>query len=202
MSTNTEEARKAYAEFEEKVRRTVFLDNLSHKVTPAVIKMALGQFGNVVNVEFIPNYTIPYNIPQCALVEMEDAKQANSIITEMTDFPFMMSGMPRPIRARRAKAEMFADRPAPPDRKIEVRWVDPSDPDFQVAKKLKEMVVRHKAETLALVKLQLEEEEKLAMQQAELLKSNFKKFEMIENIMQDGAASCLARHYGVKLADE
>lgn len=153
MSTNTEEARKAYAEFEGKLKRTVFLDNLSPKVTPAVIKMALGQFGNVRNVEFMPNYTIPYDIPQCALVEMEDANKADAIITEMTNFPFMMSGMPRPVRARHAKAEMFADRPAPPDRKIEIRWVDPSDPDFEVAKKLKEMVKRHKAETLALIKV-------------------------------------------------
>nr|XP_010912036.1 uncharacterized protein LOC105038047 [Elaeis guineensis]XP_010912037.1 uncharacterized protein LOC105038047 [Elaeis guineensis]XP_010912038.1 uncharacterized protein LOC105038047 [Elaeis guineensis] len=202
MSTDMEEARKAYAEFEEKVKRTVFLDNLSPKVTPAVIKMALGQFANVVNVEFIPNYTIPYNIPQCALVEMEDEDKAKAIITEMTNFLFMMSGMPRPVRARPAKAEMFADRPAPLDRKIEVRWVDPSDPDFVVAKKLKEMVQRHKAETLALVKLQLDEEEKLAKQQAEILKSNVKKYEMIETIMQDKTASRLARHYGVTLGDE
>ncbi|EHA8592308.1 hypothetical protein COCNU_contig69417195G000010 [Cocos nucifera] len=201
MSTNME-ARKAYAEFEEKVKRTVFLDNLSHKVTPAVIKMALGQFANVVNVEFIPNYTIPYDIPQCALVEMENQEKANGIITEMTNFPFMIGGMPRPVRARPAKAEMFSDRPAPPDRKIEVRWVDPSDPDFEVAKKLKEMVQRHKAETLALVKLQLDEEEKLAKQQSEMLKSNVKKYEMIETIMQDKTASSLARHYGINLADE
>jgi len=29
MSTSSEQARKEYAEFEEKVKRTVFLDNLS-----------------------------------------------------------------------------------------------------------------------------------------------------------------------------
>ncbi|CAL9120422.1 unnamed protein product [Musa textilis] len=214
MTTSSEEARKTYAEFEEKVSRTVFLDNLSAQVTTAVIKQALGQFGNVMNVEFIPNYTIPYPIPQSALVEMENEKQAKALISEMTNYPFMMSGMPRPVRAKPAKIEMFADRPPPPDRKIQVRWVDPSDPDFVVAKKLKQLCKKHNAEQLALIKVmsksrhtsflarlqhQLEEEEKLAKHQEETLKTNYKKYEMIESIVQDGTTSRLARHYGVRL---
>lgn len=153
MTTSSEEARKTYAEFEEKVSRTVFLDSLSTQVTTAVIKQALGQFGNVMNVEFIPNYTIPYPIPQSALVEMENEKQAKALISEMTNYPFMMSGMPRPVRAKPAKIEMFADRPPPPDRKIQVRWVDPSDADFVVAKKLKQLCKKHNAEHLALIKV-------------------------------------------------
>ncbi|CAD5178737.1 ASI1-immunoprecipitated protein 1-like [Musa acuminata AAA Group] len=199
MTTSSEEARKTYAEFEEKVSRTVFLDNLSTQVTTAVIKQALGQFGNVMNVEFIPNYTIPYPIPQSALVEMENEKQAKALISEMTNYPFMMSGMPRPVRAKPAKIEMFADRPPPPDRKIQVRWVDPSDADFVVAKKLKQLCKKHNAEHLALIKHQLEEEEKLAKHQEEMLKTNYKKYEMIESIVQDGTTSRLARHYGVRL---
>ncbi|XP_072989545.1 ASI1-immunoprecipitated protein 1-like [Typha latifolia] len=202
MSTNLDQAKKAYAEFEEKVKRTVLLDNLSPQVTTSVIKTALDQFGAVVSVEFIPNFTIPFNIPQTALVEMENPKQATSVINMMNDYPFMMSGMPRPVRARPAKAEMFADRPSPPDRKIQIRWVEPSDPDFEVAKELKQLVKRHHAETLALIKQQLEEEEKLAKQQQEMLSGNYRKYEMIENIMQDGTVARLARHYGVNFADE
>lgn len=152
-TTSSEQARKEYAEFEEKVRKTVFVDNLSPQVTQAVIETALGQFGNVVNVEFLPNYTIPYPIPPCALVEMETAKQARAVIAEMTNHPFMMSGMPRPVRAQAASAEMFADRPPPPDRKILVRWVDQSDPDYEACMQTKELCKKHTAEILALTKV-------------------------------------------------
>ncbi|XP_020083890.1 uncharacterized protein LOC109706917 [Ananas comosus] len=201
MSSSSEQARKAYAEFEEKVKRTVLLENLSPHVTASVIKTAVDQFGTAVNVEFIPNYTLPYNIPQAALVEMEDPKHVDTVISMMTDFPFMMSGMPRPVRARRAQPEMFADRPSP-DRKMQVRWVDPSDPDFEAAKKLKLLAKGHHVETLALIKKQLEEEEKLAKQQLEMLTANYKKYEMIENVMKDDTLGRLARHYGISLADE
>ncbi|KAH7680940.1 RNA recognition motif domain-containing protein [Dioscorea alata] len=197
-----ERLEKAYAAFQEKVKRTVYLDNISPQVNIPVIRTALGQFGNVVNVEFILNYTIPFDIPQCALVEMENEKEAAAVISEMKNFPFMILGMPRPARALPAKPEMFADRPSPPNRKIQLRWVKPSDPEFEVGKKLKQQVKRHRAETNAMIKLQLAEEEKLAKQQSEQLKTNYKKYEMIENIMQDGTAARLARYYGVNLGDD
>ncbi|KAF8405756.1 hypothetical protein HHK36_007833 [Tetracentron sinense] len=226
---------KEYAAFEEKVRRTIYIDNLSPQVTGAVLKTALGQFGTVTDVQFIPNYTEFRSIPQCTLVEMETAKQAKSIVTEMTNYPFMMSGMPRPVRARPAEVEMFSDRPPKPGRKIHCRWVDPNDPDFEVAKKLKFLTRKHAAEASFILKcmdtfaiplcslhrnlqlhwtvdtfgtivlilqLQLEEEEKLAKQQAESLKANYKKFEMIESVMLDGTAGRLARHYGLSAMDD
>ncbi|KAJ6794876.1 Uncharacterized protein M6B38_228210 [Iris pallida] len=204
MSTPNEQAneqvKKAYAEFQEKVKRTVFLDNLSPQVTAAVIKTALGQFGETVNVEFIPNYTIPYPIPQCALVEMENVKQARAVVDMMTTYPFMMSGMPRPVRAMPAKAEMFSDRPSPPDRKIKVQWLEPSDPNFEAAKKMKELCMKHTAETLALIKHQLDDEEKLSKQQDEILKANYKKFELIDTTLTDAnVAARLARHYGMSM---
>ncbi|XP_072965759.1 ASI1-immunoprecipitated protein 1-like [Typha angustifolia] len=203
MSTSSERAKEvAYSRFRDKVKKTVLLDNLSPRVTESVVRAALEQFVCVVSVEFIPNYTIPYNVPQAALVEMENPNQASSIVSMMTDYPFMMSGMPRPVRARPAKAEMFPNRPSRPGRKIQFRWVEPSDPYFQVAKQLKKLARKHNAETLALIKLQLEEEEKLAQQQREILNANYKKLEMIENIMQKGTVSRLARFYGLNLADE
>ncbi|KAJ0976889.1 hypothetical protein J5N97_012363 [Dioscorea zingiberensis] len=193
VTSTQENLRKEYAAFQEKVKRTVFLDNMSSQVTEAVIRTALGQFGNVVNVEFIPNATIPFDIPQCALVEMGNEKEATAIISEMKNFPFMMSGMPRPVRAQPAKAGMFADRPSPPGRKPKVRWVKPSDPEFEVGKKLKKLVKKHRAETHALVQLQIVEEAKIEKQQSDQLKANYKKYEMIESVIQDGTTARLAR---------
>eukprot|EP00262_Sarcandra_glabra_P007281 TRINITY_DN19994_c0_g1_i1.p1 TRINITY_DN19994_c0_g1~~TRINITY_DN19994_c0_g1_i1.p1 ORF type:complete len:200 (+),score=39.30 TRINITY_DN19994_c0_g1_i1:340-939(+) len=195
-------SQKEYAAFEEKVRRTVFIDNLSPQATVPVLKMALGQFGNVVSVHVIPNYTESRNIPQCALVEMENTKQAKCIIEDMTNFPFMMSGMPRPVRARAAEPEMFGERPARPGKKIQCRWVDPKDPDFEIAKKLKHLTQKHAAEASLVLENQLEEEEKLAKQQAETLKTNYKKIELIDGIMTDGTIQRLARHYQVNIADD
>lgn len=200
MSTSSEQAKKEYAEFEEKVKRTVFLSNLSPLVTAAVIETALGQFGKVINVEFLPNYTIPYPIPSCALVEMETEKQAAAIVVDMSNYPFMMAGMPRSITAQAATIEMFADRPSLPTRKLQIQWVNSSDPDFEVGKKMKELCKRHTAETFAMVKATLDEEEKLAKQQEETLKANYAKHELIESIMQDSSLPRLARKYGLSLA--
>ena len=153
MSTSSAQARKEYAEFEEKVKRTVFLDNLSPQVTSAVIETAFGQFGSVVSVEFLPNYTIPYPIPLCALVEMETPKLARAVVADISNYPFMMTGMPRPVRAQLATAEMFPDRPSLPDMKIHARWVDPSDPDYEVGMKTKELCKKHNTETMVLIKV-------------------------------------------------
>lgn len=149
-----EKVRKDYADFLEKVKKTVFINNISPKATTLVVESALQQFGNVVNVEFMPNYMIPYNIPQCALVEMEDQKQALKAIDAMTNYPFMMGGMPRPVRVTAAKVEMFCDRPAPPDRrKIRFRWMQPTDPHFHAMKKFRWLARRHTAESLAMIKV-------------------------------------------------
>jgi len=194
--SSTEEAE--YAAFEEKVKRTVYIDNLSPQATESVLKTALNQFGNVQNVQFIPNYTEPKNMPRCALVEMESVKQAKQIISEINNFPFMISGMPRPVRARDAEMEMFDDRPRKPGRRIICRWLDPQDPDFQVAKKVKSLVRKHNEEAAFFLKLQLEKEEKLAEQQAEILKANHKKYQLMDGVTVDGSANKLARLYGMK----
>lgn len=145
--------RSEFAAFEEKVRRTVYMDNVSPQVTESVLKTALGQFGNVVNVHFIPNYAVPGNIPKCVLVEMEKSKEAKAVISELQQFPFMMSGMPRPVRARPAEAEMFEDRPSKPGKKISCRWLDVNDPDLEVAEKLKQLTTKHSAEAAFLLEV-------------------------------------------------
>uniref|UniRef100_A0A2P2JT93 Uncharacterized protein MANES_03G131800 n=1 Tax=Rhizophora mucronata TaxID=61149 RepID=A0A2P2JT93_RHIMU len=191
-------AEAEYAAFVDKVKRTVYLDNLSPQVTESVVRTALDQFGNVKSVSFIPNYIESGSIPRCALVEMENQKQARAIVSETSQFPFMMSGMPRPIRACPAEAEMFDERPIQPGRRIHCRWLDPNDPDFEVAKKLKCLVQNHAAEASFLLKQQLDREEKLAKQQAESLKANFKKYEMIEAVIKNKTSGDLARYYSMK----
>ncbi|KAG8658212.1 uncharacterized protein LOC110610599 [Manihot esculenta] len=195
-------AEAKYAAFEEKVERTIFVDNLSPQVTEPVLKKALDQFGTVVSVSFIPNYLETLSIPSCALVEMENSEKAKKVISSITQFPFMMAGMPRPVRARLAEAEMFDDRPVKPGRKIHCHWLDPSDPDFEVAKKLKLVTRKHATEASFLLKQQLDREEKLHKQQAETLKANFKKYEMIVGVLGDKTAQNLAGHYGMRVSDD
>ncbi|CAL5391921.1 unnamed protein product [Camellia sinensis] len=214
-----------YAAFEEKVRRNVYIGNLSPQATEAVLRTALNQFGNVEKVQFIPNYTEPRSIPRCALGEMENSKQAKQIVSEMGNFPFMMSGMPRPIQARAVEMEMFDDHPRKPGRKIKFRWLDPQDPDFKVAKELKLLTRKHAAESSFVLKesdmcnkianfniqfkwkdqietrlkvVQLAQEEKLANQQVETLKANYEKYELIEGVLNDRSANRLACHYNMK----
>ncbi|KAG5610051.1 hypothetical protein H5410_021332 [Solanum commersonii] len=97
-----------YAAFENKVKRSIYIDNLSPLVKEFVIKAALDQFGN-------------------------NADEARTIISEIRNSPFMISGMPRPVRARPAVVEMFDDRPRKPDRTIMCYWLKSNEPDFEVA---------------------------------------------------------------------
>ncbi|KAL5197806.1 hypothetical protein ABZP36_001318 [Zizania latifolia] len=193
------EAIKQYQEFEEKVKRTVYLDYFSHQATETVIKTALNQFGTVREIIFLVNYTIPFNIPQSALVVMETEKDAATVVITLNEFPFMMSGMPRPVRAKHATAEMFNDRPRRPGSKSEFRWVGPTDADYHIVKKLKLMSKRHELENLALIKHELEEEHFLAKHQEENLNCNHRKLDAMESVMLSGSFNHLSHFYSVNL---
>ncbi|KAL7098549.1 hypothetical protein ACP275_09G024000 [Erythranthe tilingii] len=190
-----------YDAFLEKVKRTIFVDNLSPQVTESVLRAAFNQFGNVSSVQFIPNYFELNNMPQSALVEMENPKQAREIVGQMENYCLMILGMPRPVRARPAKVEMFDDRPRKPGRKIVCRWVDPTEPDFEVAKKIKNLVRKHAAEASLVLEHQRGEEEKLANQQSETLKGHYRKYELLDSVLDDGTAKHLERYYNMKLTD-
>lgn len=151
MGSSSEE----YAAFREKVRRTIYVDNMSPLVTESVVKASFNQFGNVSSVQFIPTYLEPKTMARAALVEMEDSKQARDIIADMETHPLMILGMPRPVRARPAEIEMFDDRPRKPGRRIQCRWLEPKDPDFEVAQKIKQVVNRHAAEASFLLEVNL-----------------------------------------------
>nr|XP_051185552.1 uncharacterized protein LOC127299602 isoform X2 [Lolium perenne] len=193
------EAIKQYQEFVEKVKRTVYLDNLSHQVTEAVIKAALSQFCTIRKVSFVVNYTIPYNIPQSALVEMETEKDAEVVVSMLHDFPFMMSGMPRPVRAIQATAEMFSDRPRRPGSKLKFRWMSHTDPEFKMVKKLKLLSRKHEVENLALIEHELEEEKLVAAKQQEDLDVNYEMMETMDSVL--GMSNYLSSIYNVNWND-
>lgn len=142
-----------YAQFLKKVKRTVYLDNISPKVTETVIKAALDQFGNVMEVQFIPTFMQPEGVPRAALVEMENRKLAEQIINDMKNIPFMIAGMPRPVRAKAATVEMFDDRPVKPGRNIKCYWLFKKDPNFRVAQKIQNLVKTHAAEASFLLQV-------------------------------------------------
>lgn len=141
---NQEEVK--YDAFLEKVRRTVYIDELTPLASKPVLESAFNQFGTVEDVIFIPNYLGPKELPMGVLVVMETEEKAKAVIETVTQYPFMVAGMPRPVRATAAKPEMFEDRPKEPGRRIHCRWIDPNDPDFQKAKKMKRLVLKHTAE--------------------------------------------------------
>lgn len=152
MATSDEQV-KEYADFMARVKRTIYIDHLSPLVTSQIIKAALAQCANVVSLEFIVNYTIPYDIPSAALVELDDESQAKAAVDLMNDFPFIIGGMPRPVRAIYAQPEMFRDRPRHPALKMEISWVKEGDPEYDGMNKLKRLTKRQDAENMALVKV-------------------------------------------------
>ncbi|KAI9116680.1 hypothetical protein K1719_012338 [Acacia pycnantha] len=198
MGSSAEE--EEYAAFLEKVKRTIYLDNLSPQVTESVLITGIGQFASVKSVKFIHNYNEPSDMPLCALVELDSPAKAKEVISVISR-PFMMCGMPRPVRACRAELEMFDDRPKKPGRKIECRWLKPADPNFKVAQELKQLTLKHTAEATRFMELQLKEEEELHKQQTDKVKQQYGKLKRIESIMADGTVKRLARHYNLRLPD-
>jgi hypothetical protein len=199
-SSTTQQQREC-ADFEEKLKRTVYLDSLSPLVTVPILKTALGQFGVVVGAQILPNYLDPKNAAVSALVELQNERQAVNTVTEINVNAFMIAGMPRPVRARPAVAEMFPDRPAPPGRRIQCYWIESNDPDWGVAMKMKQLAKKHAAEASYLQKHQREEEEKLAEQQEKALRSNYSKYELIDKLYDDKTTERLARRYNITIAD-
>ncbi|XP_054789930.1 uncharacterized protein LOC129314395 [Prosopis cineraria] len=195
-------AEEEYAAFLEKVERTVYFDNLSPQVTESVLIAGIDQFATVESVKLIRNYNEPRNMPICALVELDSATKAKEVISVLSQNPFMMCGMPRPVRVRQAEVEMFDDRPKKPGRKIDCQWLEPDDPDFKVVQELKRLTHKHTAEAARLMELQLQEEEKLQNQQTATLKGHYDKLKKIESIMADGNARRLARKYDLRLLDD
>ncbi|CAH8308999.1 unnamed protein product [Eruca vesicaria subsp. sativa] len=196
--TNREEEEAQYESFLSKVRRTVYVDELTPLASKSVVESAFSQFGTVKEVIFLPNYLGPKELPACVLVEMESEQKAKAVIETVSQFPFMVAGMPRPVRASAARPNMFSDRPKKPGRVIQFRWMDPSDPEFDKAQRVKRIVKKHSAEAAFMIRKQLEEAEELAKQQAETVTTHHKKFDLIDKLTVEGVAQKLAGRYNMK----
>eukprot|EP00252_Welwitschia_mirabilis_P013274 TRINITY_DN2925_c0_g1_i1.p1 TRINITY_DN2925_c0_g1~~TRINITY_DN2925_c0_g1_i1.p1 ORF type:complete len:206 (-),score=55.78 TRINITY_DN2925_c0_g1_i1:227-844(-) len=186
-----------YRDFEEKVKRTVYIDNLTPSVTVPILKKALEQFGTVIDAQILPNYLEDKNAAVSALVEMEDDKDATNTVNELGVNAFMIAGAPRPVRAKHATISMFPDHPAPPRRKLTCYWVNPGDPDWESVSKVRDQSMKHIAQALCLLQYQREEEEKLGEQQEETLRSNYRKYELLDNL-GDGTLERLAQRYKMR----
>ncbi|CAN7065189.1 unnamed protein product [Brassica rapa subsp. trilocularis] len=193
-----EEEEEKYESFLSRVRRTVYVDELTPHASKSVVESAFSQFGTVKDVIFLPNYLGPKELPTGVLVEMESEQTAKAVIETVSQFPFMVAGMPRPVRASAARPAMFSDRPKKPGRTIQFRWVDPSDAEFDKAQRVKRLVRKHTAEAAFMIKKQLEEAEELAKQQSETVTTHHKKFEMIDKLTHDRVAQELAGRYNIK----
>ncbi|GLJ16789.1 hypothetical protein SUGI_0289160 [Cryptomeria japonica] len=184
-----------YTAFEEKVKRTVYLDNLSPLVSIPILRNGLGQFGEVLNVKILPNYLEANNVAVSALVEMQNEREAANTVTEITENVFMIAGMPRPVRAMKAKIEMFPDRPTLPRRRIQCCWINSNDPNWNIVLTRKHFAMKHSLEAAQLLKHQREEEEKLGAQQEATLTSKYKTYESIQGLINDGFLGRLYRRY-------
>ncbi|KAG6398531.1 hypothetical protein SASPL_139995 [Salvia splendens] len=192
------ESTEEYDEFLKKVERTIYLDNISPAVTEPVLKAAIDQFAKVITVQFIHAYLQPNGI-HAALVEVENRNQAETLINELESVPFMIGGMPRPVRAQAARIEMFADRPRKPGRRIQCRWVTNRDPQYDVAMKAQKLVKKHAEEVAFLLNEQVKEEEQLAKMQSHTLNAHHNKLKLIESISDEGKLRKLAQIYEIDI---
>ncbi|KAG9444015.1 hypothetical protein H6P81_015355 [Aristolochia fimbriata] len=183
-----------YAKFLEKVSRTLYIDNLGFRVTKAMIRSGLDQFGKVVGVEILPEDNLSTSL--CVLVEMATEKDAESVIEAARELPLLIGGMPRPVRVLPAEPEMFEDRPVPPGQKIEFRWVYPGEPEFVSGGAYKEILDRHEREAEMLMQLQQEEELKLLRKQNQSLRDIVKTHDTLESAKRE--TKKLADAYGLK----
>ncbi|KAI5080709.1 hypothetical protein GOP47_0003892 [Adiantum capillus-veneris] len=189
------------AKFQERVSRSVFLDDVAPSVTLATIITALGQFGKVLNARMLDCPLSPKLGPKRALVEMATQREAERAIKEIQEHPFiMMKGILRPVIARAAEASLYPERPSKirktlPDngdrknadigRKPTFCWVNRGDPDWDFVCKQKQLAKKHVMECQYLMQELKKEEEKLSKEQEERAASFLDKFALVDACLRD-----------------
>ncbi|GBG60867.1 hypothetical protein CBR_g15988 [Chara braunii] len=95
------------SQFDQKVRRTVFLDEIAPQVTVPIMQSALSQFGKVASIKLL-HHPLSALVPQgCALIEFSNEEQAMRVAATTRKNLLMVGGMPRPVRVRMASKYMF-----------------------------------------------------------------------------------------------
>lgn len=193
-------AASEFQKFEEKVKRCLMIEDVTPQANNALILTALGQFGTVVSIDIINDPLASKHAPKRVIVEMKTVREAAHAVKEIQERPFMIKGVPRPVRALAAVSTMFPDRPQKPNSstKRTCEWVKPGDPDWDKYNEFKQLAKRHVQETAFLTEAMRKEEEKLAQEQEEKVKENVKKLDEIYNCIKDKIIQRLSRHYGVK----
>ncbi|CAI7831572.1 unnamed protein product [Closterium sp. NIES-53] len=95
------------ATFEERVARSILVDELCAAVTPAALQSALGQFGTVRSVQMVPNLLHPRRSSGCAIVELHSRHLALKMMADISESILIVGAGPRPVRAFKARADMF-----------------------------------------------------------------------------------------------
>jgi len=160
-----ESEKKTY--FKGLVERCVLVDSLSPTVTAPILTAAIGQFGNVHAVKFLKS---PLTLKQPALsaiLEMDNREQASTVESQLRDYLFMIGGMPRPARARRAEPVMLVDHPCNRKRKCEVKLISRSDPNKGSLFLKRSKVEQQAAEACVLYEQQRKAEQDLAKKHEE-----------------------------------
>lgn len=192
-------AQSEYQKFEEKVKRCLMLEDVTPQATIPMIQTALGQFGTVVSIDLINDPLDPKHAAKRVIVEMRTYREAAHAVKEIQEHPFMIKGVPRPVRALSALPTMFPDRPQKPGGvKRTCEWVKPGDPDWEKYNDFKQLAKKHAQEIAYLMEVIRKEEEKLAQEQEEKVKENVKKLDEIYNCSRDRIIQRLSRYYGVK----
>ncbi|KAH7442677.1 hypothetical protein KP509_03G098800 [Ceratopteris richardii] len=193
-----------YQKFEEKVKRSLLLEDVTPQVTVPMIQTALGQFGTVISIDILNNPLDSKFAAKRVMVEMKNPREAAHAVKEIQERPFMIKGVPRPVRAIAAVTTMFPDRPQKPNNntKRTCEWVKPGDPGWDKCNEFKQLAKRHAQEAAYLMEAIRKEEEKLAQEQEEKLKENIKKLDEIHNCIKEKIIHRLSRYYGLKFEGE
>eukprot|EP00250_Pteridium_aquilinum_P027597 c3528_g1_i1 orf=628-1275(+) len=193
-------AASEFQKFEDKVKRCLMLEDVTPQVNIPMVQTALGQFGTVISVDILNDPLDSKHAAKRVIVEMKTPREAAHAVKEIHEHPFMIKGVPRPVRALAAVSTMFPDRPQKPNSgaKRTCEWVKPGDPDWDKYNEFKQLAKRHAQETAFLMETMRKEEEKLAQEQEEKVKENIKKLDEIHALIRDKTIQRLSRHYGVK----
>ncbi|CAI5974833.1 unnamed protein product [Closterium sp. NIES-64] len=93
------------ATFEERVARSILVDELCGAVTPAALQSALGQFGTVRSVQMVPNLLHPRRSSGCAIVELHSRHLALKMLADISESILIVGAGPRPAEEMKMLTE-------------------------------------------------------------------------------------------------
>ncbi|GJP45396.1 hypothetical protein CLOM_g4792 [Closterium sp. NIES-68] len=209
------------ASFAERVARSIFVDELCPAVTPAVLQSALGQFGAVRSVQLVPNLLLPRRSSGCAIVELHSRDVAAKMLADLSESLLIVGAGPRPVRACKARADMFdgafvfpsalhaaaLSQPAPAAASA-AAWHGapcssaPALPGFRRARRWKEVAGRQAEEMKMLAEHVAWEKQQVGERQRVRIEEDLRRLTLIDHAMApNGAIAHLRHYYGMPAMD-